>query len=638
MRFFEMKELMEASKYDAMFDRIRTLNFLDNPQAYTDIAQRHTDWARENLKREDRIIWFLKIAKYQLLNLILARYPDDNDIANTFPDETDNQEIAAEKKTIQRELEKLGKRINAGNIRLADWGLNLGGLKASLVHYVGQEQIPSIQNHVFGNETPTELMNTFAGYEQEWQDRVRTDTVKIQDDDQRIMSFDGGERAWWLLDRGACRAEADAMGHCGNVPSQQFGERILSFRTRVEDDYWKPHLTFILDKNGLLGEMKGRGNEKPAERYHPYIIALLKNTKIIKGIKGGGYLPEKNFSLDDLDEDTREELMQLNPNLMNVFDRYEKFGATPEILAGLEEKQAESSLPGVDSIDAKTVTLETWDDLERFARDHDIEPLEKLFRKMETEEDLLGGSLRDDDIQDMADDINVIESVYIDILSYMPTEVLKKIADDLEITADVSTYRGVFRIAQKIDKSEHGDRIRRAIVKTQDFSDQVIAKKPDLGKFIEAVFNAIYRSSRNYKASIIYDKKDILKTEVKLEMDTDDFVNVLRESFSSGDDFEDDEAFGIAMDVMHHQNWLGLDSYEMNEALKMLSGNDEYSDFSENEMKVYQRFMFMIDRTSYKMKNIKPLEVAREAMRMMQYNENHELERIKQLSGIYKKT
>ena len=57
-----------------------------------------------------------------------------------------------------------------------------------------------------------------------------------------------------------------------------------------------------MDKDELLGEMKGRGNQKPAATYHPYILKLLEKP-FIKGIHSGGYQPEQNFSISDLSSD-----------------------------------------------------------------------------------------------------------------------------------------------------------------------------------------------------------------------------------------------------------------------------------------------------------------------------------------------
>lgn len=98
---------------------------------------------------------------------------------------------------------------------------------------------------------------------------------------------------WVALDRGYCEEEQESMGHCGNAEGR-YGDNILSLRDRKN----VPHLTFILN-GGLLGEMKGRGNTKPVEKYYPAIVQLLLHPEVIS-IVGGGYLPEKNFDFSDL--------------------------------------------------------------------------------------------------------------------------------------------------------------------------------------------------------------------------------------------------------------------------------------------------------------------------------------------------
>ena len=128
---------------------------------------------------------------------------------------------------------------------------------------------------------------------------------------ERVL-VDFGDMAWYDLGKGSCNDEANAMGHCGNQPSEKPGDRIFSLRKKVNiggDTYFKPHLTFIFN-DGFLGEMKGRANEKPAPRYHKYIFELLK-LPIIEGIIGGGYEPENNFQIDDLPDDMLDKLREI---------------------------------------------------------------------------------------------------------------------------------------------------------------------------------------------------------------------------------------------------------------------------------------------------------------------------------------
>ena len=135
---------------------------------------------------------------------------------------------------------------------------------------------------------------------------------------KKILDF-GDNFAWWDLGKSYCKSEGKAMGHHGNTIAPKPYQTILSLREEHKLDgksYYEPHLTFILDKKGgLLGEMKGKANEKPAPKYHYYIKELLKQP-FIKMIEGGGYAPENNFSFSDLQPDHQREVLEANPSLI----------------------------------------------------------------------------------------------------------------------------------------------------------------------------------------------------------------------------------------------------------------------------------------------------------------------------------
>ena len=135
------------------------------------------------------------------------------------------------------------------------------------------------------------------------------------------------------------------MGHCGNEATgpTRPDDRILSLRRRVVvkgTEYLEPHLTFILGEDGLLGEMKGRGNDKPAPQYHPYIVRLLEQADLVRGIVGGGYMPEHNFSLDDLPPEQQERLKRANRSLVSASEMYSESrgNMTDELLQRITER------------------------------------------------------------------------------------------------------------------------------------------------------------------------------------------------------------------------------------------------------------------------------------------------------------
>lgn len=137
-----------------------------------------------------------------------------------------------------------------------------------------------------------------------------------------ITLLGGGWAGWsWVdLEKNYCEIEGKSMEHCGNVARGE-SNTILSLR----DENNIPHLTFILNvDNGRLGEMKGRKNNKPSKQYHPAIVELLKHP-MVKQVFGGGYRPENNFQLDDLDDEIKEELLEFKPDLQfDVFEDLEE--------------------------------------------------------------------------------------------------------------------------------------------------------------------------------------------------------------------------------------------------------------------------------------------------------------------------
>jgi len=120
---------------------------------------------------------------------------------------------------------------------------------------------------------------------------------------------------WVLLSAAYCSKEGKAMGHCGNV-GPNANDQVMSLREPADEGHWTPHLTFIWN-NGELGEMKGRKNAKPSKKYHNFIVTLLQQD-MITTVRGGGYKPQNNFHLADLDIKTQLMLYVNKPSLFAV--------------------------------------------------------------------------------------------------------------------------------------------------------------------------------------------------------------------------------------------------------------------------------------------------------------------------------
>jgi hypothetical protein len=184
-------------------------------------------------------------------------------------------------------------------------------IKQHLEHFAGSQHIPDIAKIRFDREHDFDSgLNKLKDAEKSYNERLKqsTNIVKPTATTRKILDLGNG-MAWYSLGSSSCGAEGKAMGHCGNVPSKQPHHDVLSLRTvhNIDgEEYHEPHLTFINDtRYNNLGEMKGRGNEKPSKKYHPAIVKLLNQGYFPEG---GGYAPESNFNLSDLSEEHAKNL------------------------------------------------------------------------------------------------------------------------------------------------------------------------------------------------------------------------------------------------------------------------------------------------------------------------------------------
>ena len=215
--------VQEAQNYEGMFNDIFKLN--PDPRLRQQIELDIT-WARKILRKNDRIVWFLRWVKVWLISTTTG----SGVAAAAFPG------------ALQRQDPRLGAAPGQGDL------MGSPALKQQLEHFMSLP-VPEIQNYVFRAESPRGLFDLFAKYEAAWRQRIEEERSLItpEDDDEVLIGFPDGY-TWWLLPRGGCPVEAEAMGHCGNVPSQRPGDRILSLRRKVrrgDVERWYPVATFI---------------------------------------------------------------------------------------------------------------------------------------------------------------------------------------------------------------------------------------------------------------------------------------------------------------------------------------------------------------------------------------------------------
>jgi len=371
---------------------------------------------KSTLKRADRIIWWLRWWRIketgQVIDAKIQELQNQWEFVQSGRDAgPDAPQSAEELQQRVQQLENLYKKITKKDF---DYYVNQPSVFSEFqnvfnVLALGNhwstmfEQSPQVNAVEWeANLSPTELFRRLEQAEKEWKQK-QAEEIEPEPDDKIIIDY--GKYAWVKLDREYCEIEGKAMGHCGNMGDPLGGDRILSFRSKIGETKQKPHLTFILDQSGYLGEMKGRGNDKPSEKYHPYIIDLLQKD-FVKGIKGGGYLPENNFEMEDLDDDVAEKLIDAKPALGGLSTIFGKQGMSEEVIDAFESQLRSSELDYEDIVkdgeDSYIVINEFSDLIEisnQFSVDRTVSDLIDIFEDSDTYENIsnmVDGTLGED--------------------------------------------------------------------------------------------------------------------------------------------------------------------------------------------------------------------------------------------------
>lgn len=537
------QDIFESQNYEDMFKSVFEIaQYLPSEQQINHVVNNVNEdikWAKKILKKNDRIVWYLRVVKYRWLKQL-------NNLS-----QTDVQKVLP---IINKEMNKLNK------FPYIEKSLNQvqnPPFIRKIEHFLSLP-VDKIKNYVWSNQTSAELISQFEEFEQEWQDSLGENGVEIKDGDKLLISFDGGSKAWWLLDRGACGDEADKMGHCGNVPSEKPGDRILQFRTATEkEEFWVPHLTFILHDNGYLGEMKGRSNDKPAKKYHPYIVKLLMHP-IIEGIKGGGYEPGNNFSLNDLPDDVRNKLTDKKPELMSLYDLYKKEGFTRNVEILMNERIRADNLPSIYGVKDEKVILKRWADLDDLLSEIYNNDIITSFQK-----------LLDEDEVEVKLDLETVKfptSYMIEIVDKLTDRTLAKLARRLNIQFDYSDYNDRVRLAEAIKDSNIFDEIVIPSIETiLSQKAETFNQHPKINEFKAFMIKMILYNNRYDLAGIIdYQHNNFEDIEIYIPFNK--FMEFL----------DDDSEENYLRDyVMFHDNWFDFDNYNFNDRIQDLYENDE---------------------------------------------------------------
>lgn len=420
-------------------------------------AMKVLDWAMKKLRREDRVIWYLRLYRINLLQTLLrtGKIEDDKKPKMEKTLEKWVREVAA----------KSGESVNEVRVSAAEIKTKTRDLEHIASMFPTVQKMDAYQ---WGSQSVTKLVDDMQKLEQEWREEIDSDersltpTEADYDDSEKIIDFSDGF-AWWSLGVNYCRREGDSMGHCGNSASYAESDVVLSLRRRVNGRD-VPFLTFILDREtGLLGEMKGRANEKPAPRYHRYIIDLLRHS-LVKGIKGGGHAPENNFTLSDLPRDIQDSLIIEKPELAEAEYLYNRYGSHSEEFRAKLKLEIQDFIYEYISNDGVVVSVGTPRDLSEVTNSKKQNTIFGTYPNISRLGDWLYEIMRDfgDEYYSSQTVRDFFQEIYEEDIIKIGNYLAEKYKDEIE-EFDKTSWIDVLEVFERVDDAELETAIRDAM-------------------------------------------------------------------------------------------------------------------------------------------------------------------------------
>lgn len=296
------------------------------------------EWAIRVLKKNSRVLWYLKMLKIILLGVAVDRDKQGED--------------TKEYKLYGRERRKLIERVGEERCKeILESSKEMAGstrAKTLLEHYFDSQlyNFQDVREYDMSFKTWYEIREELEEIEKR---HMKEDEDSGKFPEHRIMSFStekdtdqwdtfyelGGEYKWLITGSyhsyRLARAMSDSggTGHCGTCQNRD--SRILVLAQFLDEDRFVPHLTFELSSDNEILQSKGYLNSKPAPKYHEMIVDMLMNTQV-ETIRGGNYKPETDFKFEDLSQSYRDELEEAKPDITNprlaIVREYEKNGAS----------------------------------------------------------------------------------------------------------------------------------------------------------------------------------------------------------------------------------------------------------------------------------------------------------------------
>lgn len=314
----EQEVLTEAVDYHSLFNPIyKIFSGTGEPEKRIKYSiEIYIKQYKSKFKKSDIVLYLLKLIRTSLINQLKISFDKDSGkrlylmgfgVIDLEPEEQYLRLKENFYNYYKKEESKLDKKLSIDVVN---------DIVNQFEHFLSLP-IQSIQNYQFKNQNYSDIIGEFKNYEREWK-KDKEELIPYDSDDNVIIEL-SNNFYWVSLDKAYCSKEGKSMGHCGNSPRSGTDDNIYSLRQLKsvgKEKYWHPFVTVTVDDEGYVWEVKGRGNDKPAKRYIPYVVELFKNKNYISGQRDNvGYMPENNLIFNrDFTEEQQDEILASNPN------------------------------------------------------------------------------------------------------------------------------------------------------------------------------------------------------------------------------------------------------------------------------------------------------------------------------------
>lgn len=356
-------------KYASMGNPISTLDEHTpntKPGEFSDLFEKELRCATQTLKRDPCVVWYLKWFRAALAIIAKTRFAEAGQSIDEVPTVND----------VYRAITK-GMDYTEFEDKITKHGLKYMRKRRAKVELALSYRIPKIETYPFTNNNFVSTCDEINQYLDDWLYNLRVVDMDTYPEAYRIetlIQYPDGSR-WVNLHRSECPIEGKSMKDCGRTGANNVGVTdILSYRVPVSDRgvplknvhgesrYWKPHIhaTYNFDRH-RIGDIRGKCNEIPNEKYHKVIVDLL-SFPWINGFTDQEFLGPV-FSMSSLSDDLQYQAYLANPRLFHMKDVYHTYEVTPKYVEALYDiiDECTPDVPSLAGQHRKIITVDGKD-------------------------------------------------------------------------------------------------------------------------------------------------------------------------------------------------------------------------------------------------------------------------------------